>query len=235
MRYTKKSILVVDDDLLVVKYLRANLQTEGYEVHIALDGSEALEILERELPDLVILDINMPVMDGYEVCRRIRQWFQVPILILSVLAGEEDKVKCLDSGADDYLVKPFGVNELTSRVRALFRRTELAQIPPESPTFFYDDLEVNFSHKKVFAGKNEVNLTHTEYCLLTEMVLNAGKVLTHTCLLAKVWGPEYVHESQYLHVYIQRLRRKIEKDSSNPQYILTVQSVGYQFTGPRMN
>jgi two-component system, OmpR family, KDP operon response regulator KdpE len=231
----KKSILVVDDDLLVVKYLRANLQTEGYQVHAALDGNEALEMLEKELPDLVILDINMPIMDGYEVCRRIRQWSQVPILILSVLAGEEDKVKCLDSGADDYLVKPFGVSELTARVRALFRRTEPAQTTPENPTFIYEDLEVYFSHRKVYAGKKEVNLTQTEYHLLTELVLNAGKVLTHTYLLAKVWGPEYVQESQYLHVYIQRLRRKIENDSSSPQYILTVQGVGYQFTSPLMN
>ena len=231
----KKSILVVDDDLLVVKYLRANLQIEGYKVLVAFDGSEALEILERELPDLVILDIKMPVMDGYEVCRRIRQWSQVPILILSVLAGEEDKVKCLDCGADDYLVKPFGVNELAARIRALFRRTELAQTTPESPAFIYEDLEVNFSHRKVFAGKNEVNLTQTEYCLLTELVLNAGKVLTHTHLLAKVWGPEYIQESQYLHVYIQRLRRKIEKDHSSPQYILTVQGVGYQFSHSPVN
>ena len=231
----KKCILVVDDDLLVVKYLRANLQIEGYKVLTALDGIEALEILEKELPDLVILDIKMPLMDGYEVCRRIRQWSQVPILILSVLAGEEDKVKCLDSGADDYLVKPFGISELAARVRALFRRTELVQITPESPTFFYEDLEVNFSHRKVFAGNNEVSLTQTEYCLLTELVLNAGKVLTHTYLLAKVWGPEYVQESQYLHVYIQRLRRKIEKDYSSPQYIHTIQGVGYQFTAPQMN
>ncbi|MEJ2739341.1 MAG: response regulator transcription factor, partial [Dehalococcoidia bacterium] len=176
----KKCILVVDDDLLVVKYLRANLQIEGYKVLTALDGIEALEILEKELPDLVILDIKMPLMDGYEVCRRIRQWSQVPILILSVLAGEEDKVKCLDSGADDYLVKPFGISELAARVRALFRRTELVLITPESPKFFYEDLEVNFSHRKVFAGNNEVSLTQTEYCLLTELVLNAGKVLTHT-------------------------------------------------------
>jgi two-component system KDP operon response regulator KdpE len=225
----KKRILVVDDDLLVIKYLRANLSLDGYAVLTALDGNEALGIVEKELPDLIILDIRMPGIDGLEVCRRIREWSRVPILILSVLTDEDDKVRCLNSGADDYLVKPFGINELSARVRALFRRTAMLEETPQCPVFSYADIEVNFAQRKVIVAGTELTFTNTEYCLLTELVLNAGKVLTHTFLLEKVWGTEYSMESQYLHVYIRRLRQKIEKDPSNPNYIITVPGIGYQF------
>jgi two-component system KDP operon response regulator KdpE len=232
----KKSVLIVDDDLLVVKFLRANLLSEDYNVLTALDGNEALQVLEKELPDLIILDLKMPDMDGYEVCRRIRQWSHVPILILSALNSETDKVKCLDAGADDYLVKPFGINELMARIRAVFRRTEIAEtVLQQEPAIFFDNLEINFSQRRVSISNNEVKLTQTEYCLLMELAQNAGKVLTHTHLLQKVWGPEYAQEIQYLHVYIRRLRQKLEDDPSNPRYIVSIPGVGYQLKNSTMN
>jgi two-component system KDP operon response regulator KdpE len=228
-------ILVVDDDLLVVKYLRANLSLDGYSVLTALDGNEALHVVEKELPDLIILDIRMPGIDGFEVCQRIREWSQVPILILSVLTDENDKVKCLDAGADDYLEKPFGINELSARIRALLRRSAMIEQTPQHTIFSQDDLKVNFAQRKVSVGNHEITLTHTEYCLLTELVLNSGKVLTHTYLLEKIWGPEYNMENQYLHVYIRRLRRKIENDPSDPHFIITIPGVGYQFSNSLTN
>ena len=222
-------ILVVDDDLAVLKFVRANLQAAGYEVLTALDGTEALQVIEKELPDLIILDIMMPGIDGFEVCRQIREWSQVPIIMLSALADEEDKVKCLDLGADDYLTKPFGVQELMARVRAVFRRTEAASAISPEPTFTSGNLKVNFAQRKVTVADREVKLTPTEYCLLKELVLNAGKVLTHTYLLNRAWGPEYGQETQYLHVFARRLRAKLEPDPANPRHIITVPGVGYQF------
>ena len=226
----KTHILVVDDELSIIKFLRANLEANGYEVLAAMDGTEALQTFERELPDLVVLDIMMPKMDGFEVCRRLREWSQVPVIMLSALGDEGDKVKCLDLGADDYITKPFGASELTARVRAVLRRTEGAGTIPTQPSFTSGDLEINFVKRRVTVAGNEVKLTPTEYALLQEFVLNAGKVLTHTYLLNKVWGSEYREDTQYLHVFVRRLRAKLELDPTNPRYILTVPGVGYQFT-----
>ena len=222
-------VLVVDDDLAVLKFLRANLQAEGYDVIAALDGAEALQTIERELPDLIILDIIMPVMDGFEVCRRVREWSQCPIIMLSARDDEKDKVKCLDLGADDYLVKPFGVKELMARVRSVLRRTEAADVESPQATFTCRDLTVNFTDRRVTIANHEVKVTPTEYCLLKELVLNAGKVLTYTYLLSRAWGPEYREEHEYLHVFANRLRRKLEPEPSNPRYIITVPGVGYRF------
>ena len=224
-------ILVVDDDLAVLKFVRANLQAAGYEVLTGLDGAEALQVIEKELPDLIILDIMMPTIDGFEVCRQIREWSQVPIVMLSARGDEEDKVKCLDLGADDYLTKPFGVQELMARVRAVFRRTEGASAISPEPTFTSGDLEVNFAQRKVTVADREVRLTPTEYRLLKELVLNAGKVLTHTYLLNRAWGSEYGQETQYLHVFARRLRAKLELEPANPRHIITVPGVGYRFKG----
>ncbi len=227
----KKKLLVADDEPSIIKFLKANLETQGYQVLTAINGAEALQTFELELPDLVILDIMMPVMGGFEVCRRLREWSQVPIIMLSANADETDKVKCLNLGADDHITKPFGVNELVARVEAVLRRTETAASVPTQPSFVSGNLEVNFAQRRVTAAGKEVKLTPTEYALLQELVLNAGKVLTHTHLLNKVWGPEYREETQYLHVFVRRLRAKIESDPANPAYILTVSGVGYQFQG----
>lgn len=225
----KTRILVVDDELSIVKFLRANLEARGFEVLAAMNGAEALHVFEMELPDLVVLDIIMPKMDGFEVCRRLREWSQVPIIMLSAKGDESDKVKCLDLGADDYITKPFGKDELIARVRAVMRRTAAAATIPTRPSFACGDLQVNFVRRQVAVAGNEVNLTPTEYALLQEFVLNAGKVLTHTHLLNKVWGPEYRDEREYLHVFVRRLRAKLESDPTNPRYILTVPGVGYRF------
>jgi len=225
----KTRILVVDDELSIIKFLRANLEAKGYNVLAAMDGAQALQTFEMELPDLVVLDIMMPKMDGFEVCRRLREWSQVPVIMLSALGDEGDKVKCLDLGADDYITKPFGASELTARVRAVLRRTEGAGTIPTQPSFTSGDLEINFVKRRVTVAGNEVKLTPTEYALLQEFVLNAGKVLTHTYLLNKVWGSEYREDTQYLHVFVRRLRAKLELDPTNPRYILTVPGVGYQF------
>jgi two-component system KDP operon response regulator KdpE len=230
----KPRILIVDDDVAVLKFVRANLQTSDYETIVAMDGKEAMQIVEKELPDLVVLDIMMPKMDGFEVCRRIRQWSQVPIIMLSARHDLGEKVKCLNSGADDYVTKPFGVNELRARVRAVLRRCQSAGTVPVSPNFNCDDLEINFAKRRVTVSGREVKLTPTEYNLLVELALGMGKVLTHSYLLNKVWGPEYRGEREYLRVFIGRLRKELEGkgNGNHRKYIITVPGVGYQLASP---
>ena len=225
----KSRILIVDDDPGVLKSVRANLQGRDCETFMAMDGLEALQIIEKELPDLIILDITMPKMDGLEVCRQIREWSQIPIIMLSARHDIEEKVKCLNSGADDYITKPFGVTELTARVRAVLRRTKEAGTIPAMPSFTSGDLKINFVERRVTVAGHEAKLTPTEYNLLKELVLNAGKVFPHTTLLSRVWGPEYAGEKEYLRVFIGRLRKELETDTQNPKYIVTVPGVGYQF------
>lgn len=225
----KTRILVVDDELSIIKFLRANLEAKGYEVLTAINGAEALQTFEMELPDLMILDIMMPRMDGFEVCRRIREWSQVPIIMLSARGDEEDKVRLLDIGADDYITKPFGKDELVARIQALMRRIESTPTVSIQPSFVNGDLEINFVKRQVTVAGTEVKLTPTEYNLLRELVLSAGKVLTHSHLLNKVWGTEYQDETQYLHVFVRRLRTKLEPDPEGQRYIVTVSGVGYQF------
>ena len=225
----KPRILIVDDDPGVLKAVRANLQARDCETLIATNGVEALEVVERELPDLIILDIMMPEMDGYEVCRRIREWSQIPIIMLSARHDVEEKARCLDSGADDYITKPFGVNELVARARAVLRRAAGTGEASAKPNFASGDLQVNFIERRVTVAGREIKLTPTEYSLLQELVLNAGKVFPHTTLLGRVWGPEYAEEREYLRVFIGRLRKEIEKNPSKPEYIVTVPGVGYRF------
>jgi two-component system KDP operon response regulator KdpE len=224
----KKKILIVDDDLVVLKFLRANLQEEGYETLGALNGVEALHIVEKELPDLIILDIVMPTMDGFEVCRCIREWSQIPIIILSAIENEQEKAKCLDLGADDYLTKPFGVLELNARVRTVFRHTRATSTKTEKAIFSIQELKVDFNERRVTVDGHEVKLTPTEYRFLKELALNAGKVLTHAHLLRKIWGPEYLRETEYLHVYIKRLRAKLDSGKADSKYIVTVPGIGYR-------
>jgi two-component system KDP operon response regulator KdpE len=222
-------IVVSDDDLSVVKIVKANLEAEGYDVLTAMNGAQALQIIEMEPPDLVILDIMMPDIDGLEVCRRLREWTKIPIIMLSAKSNEADKVKCLDLGADDYITKPFGSKELKARVRALLRRAEATAVKPDQPSFSKDFLKVDFTRRQVSIAGDRVNLTPTEYTLLREFVLNTGRVLTYSYLLNKVWGPEYRDEREYLYVFVNRLRAKLEPDPVKPRYIMTVPGVGYQF------
>lgn len=225
----KKRILIVDDEVSILKFLRSNLEDRGYAVISASNGEEALNTIERELPDLIVLDVMMPKMDGFEVCRRLREWSQIPIIMLSARGDEKDKVKCLDLGADDYIVKPFGASELMARVSAVLRRTKTADLSPMRSSIASGDLAINFAKRQITRAGAEVKLTPTEYALLQELAVNSGKVLTHTHLLNKVWGPEYRDEREYLHVFVRRLRSKLEPDPDKPTYILTISGVGYQF------
>jgi two-component system KDP operon response regulator KdpE len=226
----KTKILVADDEPNVRMFIRANLLARGYEVHLAKDGVETLEVAELILPDVIVLDVNMPRMDGVEACRRLREWADMPIIILSVRGDEKDKVKALDEGADDYITKPFGIEELLARIRAAVRRSKGPTIV--APLFTAGDLEVDLPGRLVRRRGKLVKLTQSEYELLAYMVSNPGKILTHTELLHKVWGPEYGAEREYIRVFVGQLRRKIEDDPSNPRFIVTVPRMGYRFVEP---
>lgn len=225
----KSRILIVDDDPGVLKSVRANLQSRDCETLTAMDGSEALQVIEKELPDLIILDIIMPELDGFEVCRRVREWSKIPIIMLSARHDADEKVRCLNTGADDYITKPFMVNEMIARIRAVLRRAKEMETTPTMPSFTNGDLKINFVARRVTVANREVKLTPTEYNLLQELVLNAGRVFPHSTLLGRVWGPEYAGEKEYLRVFVGRLRKAIEADPSQPKYIITVPGVGYQF------
>lgn len=226
---SRTNILVVDDDEKIIKFLRYNLSREGWHILTARDGAEALEVVAGESPDLILLDIMLPRVDGFEVCRRLRQWTQVPIIGLSARGDTADKVKCLNLGADDYITKPFGIDELIARIKAVLRRNKMDDLAPASPSFQSGDLKIDFITRTVTVGGNEVKLTPTEYKLLQELVLGGGQALSHRHLLSKIWGPEYKTEREYLHVYIGHLRTKLEADPKNPRYIISVPGVGYQF------
>ena len=224
----RPKILIVDDDISIIKFVKANLEANGYETSIACDGKEALDTVARELPTLVLLDIMMPTVDGYEVCRQLREWSQVPVIMLSALCDEQDKVKYLNLGADDYLCKPFGLDELLARIQAVLRRSDVAIAKPAKPVLISDDLEINFAERRVTIYGREIELTLTEYALLQELALNSPKVLTYQMLLRRVWGVEYGDERNYLYVFIGRLRKKIEDDYQNPAHIVSVRDVGYR-------
>ena len=225
----KTCILVVDDEVSIIRFVSARLRKEGYEVVTASNGEEGLLRAEEENPALALLDIMMPKMDGFEVCRRLREWSEVPIIMLSAKGEESDKVKCLDLGADDYITKPFGTEELLARVRAVLRRAEVTGAVSDRPPFASGDLKISFAQRQVTVAGREVKLTPTEFGLLQELTLNAGKVLTHTHLLQKVWGPEYRDEKEYLHEFVRRLRNKLEPDKEKPRFIISIPSIGYQF------
>jgi two-component system KDP operon response regulator KdpE len=220
-------ILVVDDEPQILRSLRTTLASHGYDVQTAATGEEALAAVDGRLPDLVVLDLVLPGLSGLEVCRRLRVRSSLPILVLSARGDERDKVAALDLGADDYLTKPFGVNELLARIRAALRRAVGARGP--SAVVEAGALRVDFDRRQVTLDGAEVRLTPTEFDLLKVLVANAGRVLTHGYLLRTVWGPEYEGESQLLRVFIGQLRRKVERDPSRPQHILTDPGVGYRF------
>ncbi|MDD5127540.1 MAG: response regulator transcription factor [Dehalococcoidales bacterium] len=223
----KTHILVVDDDPAILRLLCTNLKARGYQVSTAADGEECLKLAESNFVDLIILDIMMPRLDGVEVCRRIRTWSNVPIVVLSARGDEKDKVKCLELGADDYLTKPFGIAELMARVNTALRHSGSARTAPAKSGFTSGELEINFAMRKVSVGGKEVTLTPTEFSLLQHLAVNTDKVLTHNMILQSVWGSEYSTEKEYLRVFVGRLRKKIEPDPKNPRYIQTVPGVGY--------
>lgn len=223
------SILVADDDEKIVKLLSLILSEEGWNVLIARDGAEVIRMADKYSPDLLVLDIVMPKMDGFEVCRQLRQRSRIPIIALSACGEIADKVKCLNLGADDYMTKPFGVSELIARINAVFRRNEINEFVPRTSPFICDSIKIDFNQRRVYLLNNEVNLTPTEYNLLVELVSNIDKTLTYVHLLAKIWGPEFKEEREYLHVYIGHLRNKLETDPKKPKYIISVPRVGYSF------
>jgi two-component system, OmpR family, KDP operon response regulator KdpE len=225
MTDSNQRILVVDDETSIRRYLRAALTAQGFTVHEAADGEEALSAVLAHRPDMIILDLGLPDMDGIEVTRRLREWSQTPIIILSVREAEQDKIAALDAGADDYLTKPFGTGELLARMRVVQRR-QIANTKNE-PVFQSGILKVDFSRRLVSVYEKEVQLTPTEYDLLRVLVTHAGKVITHRQLLRQVWGEGY-EDMHILRVNISNLRGKVEPDPSRPTYIHTEPGVGYR-------
>ena len=225
----KKLILVVDDEPRMVRFVRMNLELEGYRVSTASSGMEALNKVREEIPDLVLLDVMMPEMDGYETLERIRQVSSVPVIMLTVKAEEEDKVRGLELGADDYVTKPFSPRELASRVKAALRRAEMPAPGQKSTLVIDDSLSVDFQRREVLVRGERVKLRPTEYRLLYHLVNNAGWVMTHEMLLSKVWGYEYRDDTQLLRLYVTYLRQKIEPDPAHPRYIFNERGVGYRF------
>ncbi len=223
----KTSILVVDDDRHYVQLVRVNLQLSGHLVLTAEDGLSAVLSVERNRPDLVILDVMLPDLDGYEVCRRIREFSRVPIIMLTARGEESHKVRELRAGADDYVTKPFGAEELLARVEAVLRRTRRAEEQRAATEFRLGELTVDYSHQRVLVREREVNLSATEYRVLCCLTANAGFVVSQDDLLAKVWGHEYRGDHDILKVCISRLRNKIESDPRHPRYILTKRGFGY--------
>lgn len=225
----RRRILVVDDEPRMIHFIRLNLEHDGFEVVEATSGSEALEQYRDHLPDLILLDVMMPDLDGFETLRLIREISTVPVIMLTAKGEEEDRVRGLELGADDYITKPFSPRELVSRVRAVLRRTEMPGKPVHEIIEVDDRLKIDFDRREVWVEGELVKLRPTEYRLLYHLVKNAGWVVPHEQLLAKVWGYEYRDETHYLRLYINYLRKKLEEDPSSPRYILTERGVGYRF------
>lgn len=223
----KPIILVIDDEAQIRRLLELTLESSGYVVRSASKADEGVVKAASERPELIILDLGLPDMDGLDVLKKIREWSSVPILILSVRSAENDIIACLDAGADDYLVKPFRTGELLARVRAAVRHH---QTPQEKRVFVLHDLEVDLSSRTVKKCGETVRLTATEYTLLALFVKNAGRVLTHKYILEQVWGPAFAEEAQYTRVYVGQLRKKIEDDPTNPKIIVTESGIGYRLS-----
>ena len=225
-------VLVVDDEKTLRDFVRRNLEVRGYDVLNASNGLEALAVFNTQNVDLVILDLMMPRMDGQETTRRIRQRSMVPIIILTALDEESDKIKAFDWGADDYLTKPFGVGELLARVKAVLRRSRWTEPPTRHGKLIHGDISVNLERHELIVREKVIKLTPTEFNLLVYLMEHSGKVLPHSAILKNVWGPEYGEETEYLRVYIGHLRHKIELDASKPEYLMTERGIGYRFEPP---
>ncbi len=227
---TSCSILVIDDEPQIRRVLRSTLSFRGYEISEASTGEEGVELASKLKPDLILLDVNLPGISGIEACREIRRSSDAPIIMLTVRNAERDKVVALDAGADDYVTKPFGIEELLARVRASLRR----HAPAEAlPAFHAKDLSVDFETRRVTAAGEEVHLAPKEFEVLKQLIIQQGKPVTHRRLLQTVWGPEYGEETENLRVVINQLRKKIEKDPARPKYILTEPWIGYRFQPPK--
>lgn len=226
----KPRVLVVDDESQITRVLRTSLATHGYDVRTAADGVSALETFKDWQPDLVVTDLTMPNMDGLELCRRLRAASQVPVIVLSARGEEKAKVEALDIGADDYVTKPFGIDELLARMRAALRRATMQPAGEAAATVLErGDFRIDLETRVIVVRGQEVHLTPKEFELLVYFVRHAGKVLTHRTLLGAVWGGNYTEQSEYLRVFVGNLRKKIEPDSNKPRYILTEPWVGYRF------
>jgi two-component system KDP operon response regulator KdpE len=228
-RIRDRRILVVDDEERMVRFIRLNLEHDGFQVVEAFKGLQAIDLIRSKLPDLVLLDVMLPDLDGFEVLRTIREVSTVPVIMLTAKGEEEDRIRGLELGADDYITKPFSPRELVSRVKAVLRRTETTTAGTHGLIEVDDRLKLDFDRREVWVDGELVKLRPTEYRLLYHLVQNAGWVITHDQLLAKVWGYEYRDEPHYVRLYINYLRQKLEKDPANPQYILTERGVGYRF------
>ena len=222
-------VLVVDDEPRMIRFIRMNLELEGYQVIEARNGIQALEQVRQHLPDLVVMDVMMPELDGFETLRLLRDISTVPVVLLTVKADEDDKIRGLELGADDYITKPFSPRELLSRVQAVLRRANWSAPPPRTILKIDDRLSIDFNRHQVIVEGERIDLRPTEYRLLNHLIQNAGWVVPHDTLLAKVWGYEYRDETHYLRLYINYLRKKIEPDPAKPTYILTERGVGYRF------
>lgn len=226
---SRRRVLVVDDEPRMTRFIRLNLEHDGFLVSEATTGTQALEQLRDQLPDMVLLDVLMPDIDGFETLTLIREISNVPVIMLTARGDEEDRVRGLELGADDYITKPFSPRELVSRVRAVLRRTELPSPASHAPIEVDDRLRIDFDRREVWVDGELVRLRPTEFKMLYHLVQNAGWVVPHDQLLAKVWGYEYRDETHYLRLYINYLRQKLEKNPADPQYILTERGVGYRF------
>jgi DNA-binding response OmpR family regulator len=226
---TKYKILAVDDEKRMVRFIQLNLEQDGFQVITAYNGKEALEQVRTQLPDLVLLDIMMPDINGFEVLKKIREVSSVPVIMLTAKGEEDDRIQGLELGADDYITKPFSPRELVSRIKAVLRRTKAFKEDQIDIIKVDDRLTIDFSRREVWVEGKKVDLRPTEYRLLYHLVKNAGWVNTHEQLLSKVWGFEYQDEPHYVRLYVNYLRKKLEEDPSNPKYILTERGVGYRF------
>ena len=223
-----RRILVVDDEPQITRVLRTSLSSQSYNIRVANDGETALEIMKDWTPDLVITDLSMPNMDGLELCRRLRPSTRIPIIVLSVRGEEKTKVQALDAGADDYVTKPFGIEELLARVRANLRRTPAGESEPTS-LIDVGDFHIDLAAHKVTVRRKEVHLTPKEFDLLVYLARHSGKVITHRTLLSAIWGGQSTEQVEYLRVFVGQLRKKLETESSSPRYIVTEPWVGYRF------
>jgi two-component system, OmpR family, KDP operon response regulator KdpE len=227
MQHGNHLILIIEDEQPIRRFLRASLTHEGYRVSEAVSGDEGLRVAASQPPDLVILDLGLPDVDGQEVLRQLRQWLSAPIIVLTARDNEQQKITALDAGADDYVTKPFGMGELLARMRTALRHAH--HVGPESSTISIGDLRFDLAARLVFRREEAVHLTPLEYKLLVTMLKYNGRVLTHRFLLREVWGPQDSQETHYLRVFVASLRRKLEDDPARPRYILTEQGVGYRF------
>ena len=229
MKETPATILLIEDERQMRRFLRVTLQSEKYGVLEAETADDGLSQAATRNPDIVLLDLGLPDMDGLEVIEKLREWSAVPVIVISAREQEGDKIKALDGGADDYLTKPFGAGELLARIRAALRHAAPKSQDQGEAVFIAEELRIDFLKRQVYCGTREVHLTPIEYRLLTVLVRNAGRVMTHRQILKEVWGPPYVEQTHYLRVFMNQLRKKIEADSTRPRFLLNEPGIGYRF------